>query len=128
MPFEQDCYGVEYMICESITQYLIRIRTAAYKKEKENVCKLISNVNDLLETDRFLDSLISAVLVRVQDLIISDKFEQAYDIADVIHALPEISITQNRNMAAYWRDFVVPYHTKWNSDFFEMFREQILDM
>ncbi|MDE6030261.1 MAG: hypothetical protein K2G32_01400, partial [Oscillospiraceae bacterium] len=113
---------------KSITQYLVQLRTAAYKKEKENVCKLISNVNDLLETEHFLDGLISAVLVRVQDLIISDKFEQAYDLVDVIHALPEISITQNRDMAAYWRDFVVPYHTKWNSDFFEMFREQILDM
>lgn len=118
----------KYMICEPITQYLIRIRAAAYKKEKENVYKLILNVNDLLETDRFLDSLISAVLVRVQDLIISDEFEQAYDLADVIHALPEISITQNRDMAAYWRDYVVPYHTKWNSDFFETFRGQILDI
>lgn len=116
------------MICEPITQYLIQLRTAAYNEEKENVCKLISNVNDLLETDRFLDSLISAVLLRVRELIISDEFEQAYDLVDVIHALPEISITQNRDMAAYWRDFVVPYHTKWSSDFFETFRGQILEI
>ncbi|MCM1334875.1 MAG: hypothetical protein NC084_11220, partial [Bacteroides sp.] len=107
---------------------LVQIRTAVFKKEKDAIYELILNVNRSFTADRFPASLISITLSQVQALIISDEFERAYDLVDVIHALPEISITQNRDMDAYWKDFVVPYHVKWNSDFFEAFHRQVLDM
>lgn len=42
--------------------------------------------------------------------IISQKYESAYDLADMLHALPEIVIDNNKKgLKQYWKNYVKPF-------------------
>lgn len=113
------------MTDSSMSRELIRIRSAIWRKEKDSVYALIEIASNLSGTNGILSVVISSALEKIRELVGSDRFEEAYDLADAVHALPEIASTPDRDMMAYWNDFIVPYREKWHSDFFEAFREEI---
>lgn len=114
------------MIDSSISHELIRIRSAIWRREKDSIYALIENAVHSSGVNGILPVVILSALEKVRELIGFDQFEEAYDLTDAVHVLPEIAFAPNRDMAAYWNDFIVPYREKWDSDFFEAFREEIL--
>lgn len=105
---------------------LIRLRMAVYKRDKREVFKLISEITEFPTASALLKRLMPAVLFKIGDLTASGEFERAFDLADVIHTLPDTLITPNRDMNSYWNTFVVPYQSKWNSTLFDEFRDEFL--
>jgi phage-related protein len=55
-------------------------------------------------------------LTELKFLLQSDKFTQAYDLADVLHALPEIISDNNGSIPkSYRKTFTDPYKKKWKT-------------
>ena len=51
----------------------------------------------------------------------------AYDIADMLHVLPEIVIAnQKKRLKQYWKIYVKPFHKKWKCNIFNEFKDAIV--
>ncbi|MBP2000776.1 hypothetical protein J2Z69_001807 [Paenibacillus shirakamiensis] len=61
--------------------------------------------------------IVNLVIEEIKDLILLNKYQQAYDLIDAIHCLPEIIVLQNWNERDYWKNFIYPYREKWDSYF-----------
>lgn len=41
--------------------------------------------------------------------ILAQEYYTAYDIADMLHVLPEIVIDNNKGLKQYWKNYVKPF-------------------
>ena len=55
------------------------------------------------------------------------EYKMAYDIADMLHVLPEIVIAnQKKRLKQYWKIYVKPFHKKWKCNIFNEFKDAIV--
>lgn len=51
--------------------------------------------------------------------IMAQEYELAYELADMLHALPEIVIDKNKKgLKQYWKNYVKPFQKKWKCNIF----------
>ena len=59
------------------------------------------------------DKQIKEFFIRALELmkthILAQEYDIAYDIADMLHVLPEIVIDNNKGLKQYWKNFVKPF-------------------
>lgn len=71
--------------------------------------------------------IIDFVKIAIQimvDSLRSNKFDIAYDIADILHVLPDVVIQkQKKGLKKYWKTYVERFNNKWKSDDLAKFRK-----
>lgn len=64
--------------------------------------------------------IIDFVKIAIQimaDSLKSNKFEIAYDIADMLHVLPDVVIQkEKKGLKKYWKTYVEKFNNKWKCD------------
>ncbi len=69
-----------------------------------------------------LAAFISQALEVMEETLHADEFEMAYDLADMLHVVPDVIVKNDKmSMKSYWKRFVVPFHKKWNCNIFHKF-------
>lgn len=68
-----------------------------------------------------LQTVMTAASDKIETLIQSGEIEHACDLADAVHALPEIVSSPYADWKSYKRCFVKPFARKWNDSFFDDF-------
>lgn len=84
----------------------------------------------LMNTDKD-DVFFKIILIaanQIEYLINIENFEQAYDLIDAIHCLPEILMTADRDMGSYWDLYILKYQHKWNTNLFDELKDRILQL
>lgn len=64
----------------------------------------------------------------MKDSLNTDRFDIAYDIADMLHVLPDIIIQRNKKRLkrcwrSYWKVYVEPLYKKWKCDAFTKYKK-----
>ena len=63
----------------------------------------------------------------MEDRLTMNEYDIAYDIADMLHVLPEIIIqNKKRRLKRYWQVYVENFHKKWNCDDFTKFKRYFI--
>ena len=56
---------------------------------------------------------------RIRDLLKLNQYDEAYDVVDAVHALPEIFAEgRTRWLRDYWKTYIVPLNKKWKKKYF----------
>ena len=119
---------------DKLQQALVILRYDLTFCQRERAMESLSAAQELLpaggllpsDSDELLHKIIGSALAEVERLINEGSFDNAYDLVDAVHCLPEISECPNRDMKAYWRR-IEKYHKKWGA-FFMGFKKEILKM
>lgn len=82
----------------------------------------------LKEKDGIFEEVILYALEEAEKLVNDSDFVRAHDLIDSVHYLPKILSDYLRNMTAYWDIFISYYEEKWDTDFFEIYKDRILNM
>ncbi len=62
-----------------------------------------------------------------QDLLVAAKYELAYELADIIHAFPNIIMNDcKKSGKQFWKIYLLPFRKKYNNNFFDDFKSAIL--
>ncbi len=107
---------------------LISLRSCAYEKNAEKAFETIPQVEAALSGFPQFRFLIADVLDEARALFRAQRFEQAYDLIDAIHCLPEVAFDENRNMGRFWRTHIAGYQEKYSSGFFDPYKMEILGL
>lgn len=80
----------------------------------------------LIQKERI--EFIKAAIHIMRDNLNTNKFDIAYDIADMIHVFPDIVVQQKKKhwrrcWRKYWKVYVEPFHKKWNCDTFVEYKK-----
>ena len=71
-------------------------------------------VRTLIFKDRTIQTELYVALTNLKLLLQSKKYEQAFDLADALHALPEIIVDNGGKVPdSYRKTFIIPYQKKW---------------
>ncbi|MDR1203326.1 MAG: hypothetical protein LBL58_17085 [Tannerellaceae bacterium] len=66
-----------------------------------------------------IEIILEYSLRRLKTLICNENYNEAYDLTDAIHALPEIYAEgRTDNLSNYWKIFIEPIREKWGYDYF----------
>lgn len=58
---------------------------------------------------------VNQALEVMKEALHAGEFEMAYDLADMLHVVPDVIAENDKaSMKSYWKAFVVPFHKKWN--------------
>lgn len=111
----------------NIKLQLVRLRTFIRNNTDIDKC-IIELKASLMGTNSDLYVLLLVFVSEIEALINDGRYEQAYDFVDAIHALPEIADGKQKNMVQYWNNFIVPYEKKWLTEYFDTYKQQIIDL
>lgn len=79
-------------------------------KYGETTCHLISEK---------IIGFVRMALCMMEEYLATNAYDAAYDIADLLHVLPDIVIRGNeKQLKRYWKVYVRPYEKKWKCDVF----------
>ena len=83
-------------------------------------------VNHQAINNKNIYDLLIFLCCSLKELIQNNNYEQAYDLVDCIHALPEILANNNIKIpSSYWKTYVKTYQKKWDKSFLRKHRLQI---
>lgn len=69
--------------------------------------------------NRQLKEFIIRALEFMKEHLLYQNYETAYDIADMLHVLPEIVVdNKKKELKLYWKDYVKPFQKKWKCKVF----------
>ena len=86
----------------------------------ENIYTLPCEIIKTPNINKFLSAILSDLLKQLEN----KNYEQAYDLADVAHAIPEILAEYNGKLTnSYWKNCIEPYRKKWGCNFLEEFQK-----
>lgn len=115
----------------------ILIKVIKDDASNESMCKLIVNVipnwyeqlkikggsNNELFDNRNLKLYIIKALELLKNKILSQEYEMAYDIADMLQGLPDLKIlNKKRKFRQYWKLYIRPFQKKWKLNIFNQFK------
>ena len=67
-------------------------------------------------------AFINMALEVMEETLHAGEFEMAYDLADLLHVVPDVIAKNDKaSMKRYWKVFVVKFHQKWNCNIFHKF-------
>ena len=70
-----------------------------------------------------LEQFIVRAVELMRDNLEIQHYDLAYDLADMLHALPDIVLANGKNgLKNYWKIYVKPVQKKWNCDLLEEFK------
>lgn len=110
---------------------LIKIRADINAFQKDDAIEHIHSLKNILTApanDNTFFQIIAIVASQTEFLINTESFEQAYDLIDAIHCLPEILMTTDKDMYSYWNLYILKYQLKWNTNLFDELKETILQL
>ncbi len=68
--------------------------------------------------DKNINKLLVCLCTQLQQLLIQKKYQQAYDLVDAVHCLPNIIVENEFQIPkSYWKIYVKPYRKKWDKTF-----------
>ena len=68
--------------------------------------------------DEYIYTILLVVCERIHKLLICKQFNQAYDIVDAVHCLPDIIAENNFSVTkSYWMHHLKQYRHKWDNKF-----------
>lgn len=77
--------------------------------------------------DERVNELLSSLLCNLLFLIESSKYEQAYELADIAHAIPEILVDFNGKITkSFWENRIKLYAKRWNDYFLNEFKKSFI--
>lgn len=110
---------------------LILLRSKIFGKDKESALISIEQLFNLLEAVKNeipLYSFLFASVSQIKSLIQDENYNQAFDLADCIHVVPDIAVSSHRDWKLYWEIYVEKYMNDWGSLSLLQFKEQILNL
>lgn len=79
-------------------------------KYEENTDHLISEK---------MTGFVRMALGMMEAYLVTNAFDAAYDIADLLHVLPDVVIQENeKQLKRYWKVYVRPFEKKWKCNVF----------
>lgn len=130
---KEEVYPFTYH-CMKLQSAIVNIRYALGQNDMNLTERCAESIRQSREVLSSIDSasdlnkIMSDAINELEKLLAEKQYEKAYDLSDVIHALPEIYCSKEKDMASYWNDFICPYSLKWNDNYFSEYREMILNM
>lgn len=119
--------GALYPQINELSNSLTYLRYCLLKNNSKAALVQLADVraanSALPEVFRKLKTLIAAAADNIETLIQNGEVEHACDLADAVHALPEIVSSPRADLRAYKKCFVKPYSRKWRDGFFEELKE-----
>lgn len=115
--------GVTCPRIEELSDDLTALRSALLNNDGKTALECLPKVraiNDALPEDfAKLQTVLAAACDKIETLIRQGEIEHACDLADAIHAIPEIAASPKADWKSYKKCFVKPYSKKWQDNFFE---------
>ena len=111
--------GVLYPQIGKLSDALAMLRSDLLKGERADVSKVRAANSALPDDFAELQAVMSAAVDKIETLIQQGEPEHACDLADAVHALPEIAAAPYADWKSYKKRFVKPYSKKWRDGFFE---------
>ncbi len=115
--------GVLYPQINELSDALTYLRSSLLKNNSEAALECLVEVraanSALPEIFSRLQTVIAAAADKIETLIQSGEIEHACDLADAVHALPEIVSSPSADWRSFKKCFVKPYSRKWQDGFFE---------
>jgi len=104
-PYEESDYG-QIILCKKVDVY--------------DFIKEFLELNQFTCKEIILNYILGYALTRVIKLLEKSEYDEAYDLIDSVHILPEIIYNlSKRKLKDYWEDYIVVYHNKWNNKYFD---------
>ncbi|MDE7183112.1 MAG: hypothetical protein K2O40_01275 [Lachnospiraceae bacterium] len=76
---------------------------------------------DQVIPDRLL-AFVNLALEVMREALHAGEFEMAYDLADMLHVLPDVIADNDKaSRRSYWKIFVVSFQKKWHCNIFHKF-------
>lgn len=120
--------GVTCPRIEELSDDLTALRSALLNNDGKTALECLPKVraanSALSEMFRELQALMTAACDKIEALIQQGELEHACDLADAVHALPEIAASPKADWKSYKKCFVKPYSKKWQDNFFEALKEK----
>lgn len=120
--------GVTCPRIEELSDDLTALRSALLNNDGKTALECLPKVraiNDALPEDfAKLQAILAAACDKIETLIRQGEIEHACDLADAIHAIPEIAASLKADWRSYKKCFVKPYSQKWHDGFFEALKEK----
>lgn len=108
-----------------LSDALTKLRSRLLENDGKAALERLSSVraanSSLPEIFGGLQALMTAAADKIETLIRQGEIEQACDLADAVHALPEIAASPKADWKSYKKCFVKPYLKKWSDNFFDGF-------
>jgi len=105
--------------------YIIRQFSPSYSE----MLGLLSTGNEnrklTIEEEEVYSSVMKYALNLLKELISGNQFKYAYDIADSIHAFPEIFEADDHMLKQYWNAYIKPVRKKWDKHLFDDVRQYL---
>jgi len=84
-------------------------------------------VNTQKDFDIYVDYVLEKFLLhafeRLKTLLKNKLYEEAYDLVDAIHGLPELLLRQEiKHMRDFWNVYIEPMRRKWGDCYFQEFK------
>lgn len=115
--------GVLYPQINELSDALTKLRSRLLKNDGKAALEYLVKVraanSELPEIFSGLQTVMTAAADKLETLINGGKIEHACDLADAIHALPEIVSSPHADWRSFKKCFVKPYSRKWNDGFFD---------
>lgn len=115
--------GVLFPQIGELSDALTKLRSKLLENDSKSALGRLSDVRSansaLSEMFRELQALMTAACDKIETLIRQGEIEHACDLADAIHAIPEIAASPKADWKSYKKCFVKPYSKKWQDNFFE---------
>lgn len=113
------------MSSNNLSSALIKLRYALLSGDPAGAIERLAEVRtaDSALAAEFceLRLLIDSAANRIEELLNLGEVEHACDLADAIHAIPQIIAEQNADIRSFEKCFVKPFAPKWSDRFFDEF-------
>lgn len=115
--------GVPYPEINVLSDSLTWLRSKLLKNDGKAALERLADVraanSALPEVFNRLQTVMTAAADKIEALINSGELEHACDLADAVHALPEIASSPHADWRSFKKCFVKPFARKWNDSFFD---------
>lgn len=112
-----------YPQINELSDALTKLRSRLLKNDGKSALTCLADVraanSALPEIFSGLQTVMTAAADKIEVLINNGEVEHACDLADAVHALPEIASSPRADWRSFKKCFVKPFARKWNDSFFD---------
>lgn len=120
------------MDINSLKELLIALRYYIYEKDNVTSQKSILGIYSILDSVKKYSPQLFYFLFfsmkKIESMVASNEYEQAYDLVDCIHVVPDMILDNQNHWDEYWHIYVEVYINKWNCLSFMQFKDIILSL
>ncbi|MCL2421503.1 MAG: hypothetical protein FWD03_06560 [Defluviitaleaceae bacterium] len=87
--------------------------------ENFNLLERDTDDKAVVDGEAEIRSILLYAVAEIKQLLKNKAYDEAYDIVDAIHALPEIFANDRANhLSEYWKIYIEPVRLKWGQKYF----------